>query len=132
MGIPGFFHMITQIINYLLGPLGREMLAFYKANSAIINSLIVLYGLILVLGNTNFSRIKKQALKELQEFSKQDIKKIKWSDLTVSRGGLRIIASPKSWIPRVANANNLEKLLPIKTLITEFLSYKKTNQQSSL
>lgn len=130
MGIPGFFHMITQIINYLLGPFGREMLAFYKANSAIINSLIVLYGLILVFGNTNFSRIKRQALKELPKFSKQDLKKIKWSDLSVSKGGLRIIASPKSWIPRVANADNLEKLLPIKIMIAEFLVDQKTNQQS--
>lgn len=113
--------MITQIINYLLGPLGRELLAFYKTNSAIINSLIVLYGLILVFGNTNFSRIKKQALKELAAYSKKDIKNINWEDLPVTKNRVAIIATPTSWIPRIASAKNLEKFLPIKGLIAEFL-----------
>ena len=119
MGIPWIF-MITQIINYLLGPLGRSVLAFYTENSAIINGLIVLYGLALFLCNRNFLAIKKQAKSTLSKISKKDLAKVTWGDVLVPTGKIQLVANIKSWIPKKASATNLERLFPIKSLIEEY------------
>lgn len=113
--------MITQIINDLLGPLGRELLAFYTRNSAIINGLIVLYGLILFLCNQNFNAIQKKAKVIMVKIPRKNLSRITWKDVLVLQGGNQFVANVKSWIPRKANEQTMEKLLPIKTLIDEFL-----------
>ncbi len=96
------------------------MLAFYTENSAIINGLIVLYGLVLFLCNRNFLAVKKQAKSTLSKISKKDLAKVTWGDVLIPTEKIQLIANIKSWIPRKASATNLERLFPIKSLIEEY------------
>jgi hypothetical protein len=80
----------------------------------------VMYGLVLFLSNRNFLAIKKQAKSTLSKISKKDLAKVTWGDVLVPTEKIQLIANIKSWIPRKASATNLEKLIPIKSLIEEY------------
>lgn len=54
--------MIYAIIESYLGPIGRAMLHFYQTNSLAINSVVVLYGLLIVLSWTNLVSIRKRLI----------------------------------------------------------------------
>lgn len=52
--------MIYAMIETYLGPIGRGALNFYVDNSLAINSLVVLYGLLIVFSWTNLVSIRKR------------------------------------------------------------------------
>jgi len=58
--------MIRRMVEYMLGPLGMQVLAFYTEHSLIINGVVVLYGLVLTLAHLNLRRIEAAALQALQ------------------------------------------------------------------
>ena len=58
--------MIRRMVEYMLGPLGMQVLAFYSEHSLIINGAAVLYGLVLTLAHLNLRRIEAAAMRALQ------------------------------------------------------------------
>lgn len=58
--------MIRRLVEYMLGPLGMQVLAFYTEHSLIINGVVVLYGAVLTLAHLNLRRIEAAALQVLQ------------------------------------------------------------------
>ena len=49
--------MIRGLVEGLLGPLGRQLLFFYEANSLPINTIVILYGFIILMSWTSLIRI---------------------------------------------------------------------------
>jgi len=58
--------VIRRLVEYMLGPLGMQVLAFYTEHSLIINGVVVLYGLVLTLAHINLRRIEAAAMRALQ------------------------------------------------------------------
>ncbi|HQE17567.1 MAG TPA: hypothetical protein PK607_03620, partial [Aggregatilineales bacterium] len=52
--------MLYALIETYLGPIGRAMLHFYIENSLVINTLVVAYGLVIVMSWTNLVSIRKR------------------------------------------------------------------------
>jgi hypothetical protein len=54
--------MLKILVSYMLGPFGMILENWYIQNSLIINSVIVLYGLFLLVSHLNYKRILDSAL----------------------------------------------------------------------
>lgn len=58
--------MIRRLVEYFLGPLGMQVLTFYVEHSLAVNSVVVLYGLVLTLAHLNLRRIEAAAVRALR------------------------------------------------------------------
>lgn len=54
--------MIRGLVEGMLGPIGTQVLDFYIANSLVINSVVLVYGLVMLLSWTNTVNIRKRLL----------------------------------------------------------------------
>jgi hypothetical protein len=113
------------MVLYLLGPLGREVLDFYIANSAVINGLVVIYALVLLLARRNLARIEARAATELATqlpaggaaglttfppgFS--------WPVIIRQSSFFPFIAGPNHWIPRLCRPGEVESISPLSRLL---------------
>jgi hypothetical protein len=113
------------MVLYLLGPLGREVLDFYIAHSAVINGLVVIYALILLLARRNLARIEARAAAELAarlpsggatgltsfppDFS--------WPVIIRQSSFFPFIAGPNHWIPRLCRPGVIETISPLPRLL---------------
>jgi len=70
--------MLKILISYFLGPFGMRVEEWYIANSLYVNSLIVLYGLLLVVSNLNYKKILDSALSLMNEGGKKYSEKDLW------------------------------------------------------
>ncbi len=72
--------MLKILVSFALGPWGMKVLQFYLKNAAIINSIVVAYGVFLVFSHYNFTKI----VNHLEEqFNKQTAKKSKKKDIQI-------------------------------------------------
>lgn len=102
--------MLKLFISYALGPTGLKILEFYIRNSAIINSLVFVYGIFLTFAHVNYKRItqdwsdriKNGKLKKTAEKSKYD-----WEKAIVDNSKFPFVAGGTSLIPRKTNPENL-------------------------
>jgi hypothetical protein len=93
-----------------LGPTGLKILAFYIRYSAIINSLIFIYGIFLTLAHVNYKRItqdwsdrvKNGKIKKDADKSKYD-----WQKAIAENSKFPFVAGGTSLIPKKTNQENL-------------------------
>jgi hypothetical protein len=112
------------MVLYLLGPLGREVLEFYIAHSAVINGLVVIYALVLLLARRNLARIEARAAAELAAHSPGGPSGLSsfppgfsWPDIIRQSSFFPFVAGPNHWIPRLSRPGQIESLSPLSRLL---------------
>jgi hypothetical protein len=117
--------MVRQIILQLLGPLGRQALAFYIDHSAVINGLVVIYALVLLLARRNLQRIQAGALQDLRSrLSTDDLARLdefppgfSWPDIIRKSSFFPLVAGPSTWLPRPCRPADLHRISPLPRLL---------------
>jgi hypothetical protein len=117
--------MVRQMILQLLGPLGRQVLAFYIAHSAVINGLVVIYALILLLARRNLLRIEASALEDLRARVPLDgVARLSdfpagfsWPDIIRKSSFFPFVAGPTHWFPRLSRPADLQRISPLPRLL---------------
>lgn len=107
--------MFEQISSQIAGPVGRAVIDFYLANHLILNSLVVLYGLILVVAHRNMKSIEQSILdscghgslnEETISFLRNQEEPTYWTNLFAAVK-LPIISASKSMIFHRVNRDNV-------------------------
>jgi hypothetical protein len=112
--------LIFAFIRSLIGSVGRAIMDFYIANSLLINSIILLYALLVFFARRNYYFILNTILLEAgvvetgkvgfkkSKLSKSDFEKIDW-DLVKNRIKFPFLALPKKWTMKLVTKNELVK-----------------------
>lgn len=107
--------MLKVLVSLLLGPWGLKVLDFYIRNSAIINSIVFIYGIILVTAHVNYKKITGDWLASIEEDKKKKSRKktyhIDWEKEIAERSGFPLIAGSISLIPKKVSLENLQFFL---------------------
>lgn len=117
--------MITRMVLSLLGPLGRDVLEFYIAHSAVINGIVVIYALVLLLARRNLQRIQARAVEELRRHlplgQAADLAALpagfSWDDMIRQSSFFPFVAGPNHWIPRLSRAGEIGRMSPLSKLL---------------
>lgn len=117
--------MIRRMVLYLLGPLGREVLDFYIANSAVINGIVVIYALVLLLARRNMGLIEARAAAELSARAPGGSAAgltsfpagFSWPDIIRQSSFFPFVAGPNHWIPRLCRPGEIEGISPLSRLL---------------
>lgn len=59
--------MLRTLVAMMLGPIGMKLLEFYIEHSILINSIAMLYGILLTISHINYKRILDQVLLRIRE-----------------------------------------------------------------
>lgn len=59
--------MLRTLVAMMLGPIGMKLLQFYIEHSILINSIAMLYGILLTISHINYKRILDQVLLRIRE-----------------------------------------------------------------
>jgi hypothetical protein len=117
--------MIRRMVEFFLGPLGMQVLAFYVEHSLIINSAVVLYGLVLTLAHLNLRRIESAALRLLQAEAAGRTDQdpplapgggLAWEKVIAQASFFPLVARGTSLLPRRTHPAALRALCPASDL----------------
>jgi hypothetical protein len=103
--------MVRQLVNWILGPWGREVLAFYVANSVWINGAVVLYGVVLLVANLNLRRIERGAAAFPNLGAPDSSRRAYWAEAVIRFSFFPLVAGSRSLIPRRTTAASVLRLL---------------------
>jgi hypothetical protein len=106
--------MVRQLVNWILGPWGREILAFYVANSAWINGAVVLYAVVLTAANLNMRRIARAARADPRSVGSAESDTAYWEEIIARASFFPLVAGSRSLIPHHTNVHNLLRLLALE------------------
>jgi len=124
--------MVYAFIRSLIGSFGRALIDFYIQNSLWINTIILIYALLVVFAHRNyfvvlqqiFMQIRSSNEKYLKEgivrVSPSDYGKIDWDEIRRSMK-FPLVSKPKSWGIKWLNRTFLEREFDINKL-NEFLT----------
>jgi hypothetical protein len=124
--------MVRSFVEMILGEWGRQILYFYEANACVINSIIVIYGLIMFLAWQNLVRmyrflvveVAKQVHVDPEHGRKSSVKRIKekigvpWQD-AIDTSPYPLIARLGAVIPKKKSVEALQYLLDEKDIIAD-------------
>ncbi len=102
--------MLKIFISFVLGPTGLKILNFYIRNSAIINSLIFIYGIFLTFAHVNYKRITQDwsdRVKNGKVKKAADKGKYDWQKAIAENSKFPFVAGGTSLIPKKTNQENL-------------------------
>ena len=103
--------MLKVLVSLVLGPWGLKVLDFYIRNSAIINSIVFLYGVILVSAHVNYKKIVGDWLTLIEENKKKKSRKktyhIDWEKEISKHSSFPLITGNTSLIPKKTSPENL-------------------------
>ena len=132
--------MIYAIIRSTLGEVGRAILDFYIANSLYINSLVLCYGLIVVLALQSYAMGLRQVTTELEKsgkkmykYSLRELQKVlnsssfPWVKIQHSFW-FPLITSPRRFLVFPKNLNSMKMIFTPARLISEGQKQKKTDK----
>jgi hypothetical protein len=107
--------MLKFFVSYILGPFGLKILDFYIHNSAIINSIVFLYGIFLAISHANYKRITNKWIQTIKNGQGKQIKnknyKINWEKEIKENSNFPFISAGSSLVPKRTSVENLTKLL---------------------
>jgi hypothetical protein len=108
--------MIRRLVEFFLGPLGMQALAFYNEHSLAINGGVVLYGAVLTLAHLNLRRIEAAAIRTLRTDTSgpeaAHPAEIPWEETIAQASFFPWVAHGTSLIPRRTRADTLRRLCP--------------------
>jgi hypothetical protein len=117
--------MIFGIIRGFLGEFGRAVLDFYLANSLIVNSLILIYGLFIFFSRQNYLAIWRKILLKVGfdpekqnhklKISKSLYEEIDWQEISSSIW-FPFITAPGNWSFKVKNEKILKVLFSLENI----------------
>jgi hypothetical protein len=102
--------MLKIFISFVLGPTGLKILDFYIRNSAIINSLVCIYGIFLTFAHVNYKRITQDWSDRVKngKVKKADQKsRYNWDKAISENSKFPFIAGGTSLAPRRTSRENL-------------------------
>jgi len=102
--------MVRGLVNWLLGPFGRDVLAFYVAHSLWINGAIVLYGLVLTAAHLNLRRIERSVQAYRNADGSAPAEDAFWAAVIEQASFFPLVAGPRSLAPRRTTVSNLRLL----------------------
>lgn len=105
--------MVRQLVNWLLGPWGRDILAVYVANSAWINGVVVLYAVLLTAANLNMRRIERAARADPRAIGSTESDRAYWEEIIARASFFPLVAGSRSLIPRRTNVRNILRLVAL-------------------
>lgn len=117
-------HLIFAFVRSLIGSVGRAIMDFYLANSLIINSIVLFYGLLVFIGRRNYSYILHLALSEAgiydseesrflkKKLSRQDYEKIDWAAVR-KQARIPYFVLPKKWLLVFTSEDQLTKKIQL-------------------
>jgi len=106
--------MLKVMVSLILGSWGLKILDFYIQHSAIINSVIFIYGIFLVAAHLNYKRITSKWIEKAKKdgaVGKKTAYKIDWKKEIDENSRFPFIAGNVSLIPRKTNMENLDFFL---------------------
>ncbi len=126
--------MVRVFIESMLGTWGVRVLNFYETNSLYINSVVVIYGMVIVLSWSNLVSIRKtlvyEMVMQMKEHSKINRKSkvkqvlqeisIPWEP-TIAKVRFPFVARQASLWPKRLNLENVRSLLPDEELAEQAL-----------
>lgn len=123
-----------SLIERFLGVWGRALLHFYEANAAIINGIILVYGVVLYLSWDNLKRIRERIVRVVADQIRE------WPDITrktephtllervtlpwdeaIAQTRFPLVARHWAFLPRRLSREAVESLLPADDLVAEAL-----------
>jgi hypothetical protein len=130
--------MIRSFVEGLLGPLGRQLLYFYEANSLTLNLIVVSYGLIMLMSWTTLVRLYRHLVvltaRRIHEHPdltrKSTVKSVReaisipWEEV-VDATPFPLIARLGALIPRRKSVKTLQEMLDERELIRHALALLK-------
>ena len=106
--------MLKIFVSYVLGPFGIKVLDFYLKNSAIINSIIFIYGIFLVTCYLNYRKLIDAAYSQLKTNppkKKEDVERLlNWEKIISENAFLPYIAGNLNLFPKKLNLDNFAKI----------------------
>lgn len=129
--------MIYAIIRSTLGGIGRAILDFYMANSLYINSLVLCYGLIVVLALQSYAMGLRKVTTELEKSGKKlykySLRELQKSLNSISFPWVQVqysfwfplITSPRRFLVFPKNVNSMKMIFTPDRLIAEGQKQKK-------
>ena len=126
--------MVRGIVEAVLGPYGVQILKLYEANSLWVNSLVVAYGLAIVLSWANLKHIRARLLAalidQLESLPRLDPAaqpakllrrvSIPWAE-AVRQARFPFVAQQSALWPRRASPESVQALLPPEDLVHDAL-----------
>jgi hypothetical protein len=106
--------MVRQLVNWLLGPWGRDVLAVYVANSVWINGAVVLYAIVLTAANLNMRRIERAARADPREAGSTESDSAYWEEIIARASFFPLVAGSRSLVPHRTNVRNLLRLVALE------------------
>jgi len=103
--------MVRSLVNWLLGPWGRDVLAFYVAHSLWINGAIVLYGVVLTAAHLNLRRIERAVQARQNADGAAPSVDAFWIEIIDQASFFPLVAGPRSLTPRRTTVRNLRLLV---------------------
>ena len=107
--------MLKKIVAYFLGPLGMKVLEFYIDHSGVINSIFLIYALLLLISYLNYNRIINDITqiikKELEGNPKRKKFIVSWEKTISKVAFFPFIANQRSFFPKRCAYRNIEKMV---------------------
>lgn len=106
--------MLKIFISFMLGPFGLKILDFYIRNSAILNSIVFIYGIFLTLAHVNYTRITQEWFNKLKNENEKPSKRnleINWEKAISENSKFPYIAGGTSLAPKRTSQENLKFFL---------------------
>lgn len=132
--------MIRALVQYMLGPLGRQALQFYIDHSLWINGLVVAYGALLAVAHLNLRRLEARAVEALlsQPSAGKPVHDaatapVSWEEIIASASFFPFVAGKTGLIPRRCRPDVLDRLIPfsrLEKLLEDARQDKKRGQRS--
>jgi len=127
--------MVRAFIEMLLGEWGRQLLYFYEANSCIINSVVLTYGIFMFVSWTNLVRTYRYLIAEMAKQvhtsmdlnHKSTIKRVRDSvtipwDTAIEISPFPFISGMSGLLPKRMNVENLQSMLDEKDLAEQAIN----------
>jgi len=119
--------LIFAFVRSLIGNFGRRLMDFYIQNSLLINSLVLLYGLVVFISRRNYFVILEKLILEIKsknpkfeksvikKISKRDYESISWETV---RGEIKfpLFAAPKKWKLCVSSEKKIQEEFTIDVI----------------
>ncbi len=108
--------MLKIFVSLILGPFGLKILDFYIDHSAIINSIIFIYGAFLVISHINYQKILDAQIAKIQANRNDQKKRIKnysidWQREIDENSRFPWVAGRASILPKKTSIKNIKEIM---------------------
>ena len=131
--------MIFAFVRSLIGDFGRLLMDFYIANSLLINSMVLIYGLLVFISRRNYYFIlekliyqirdgnSKYAKSGIKKITKMDYENIQWNAIR-SKVPIPFFTLPRNWALNVTSTKRIQGEFTLQKINALLANVSKTNK----